>query len=97
MYGHLAAAAARGLSISKAGKDFEIVIVRSGGIAAVCSARVITLTASPAVGGTYTVAVRDPLLTQACPVSGSPSHPRNGIAILREVFDLAKREHWWEA
>jgi 4-aminobutyrate aminotransferase-like enzyme len=21
---------------------------------------------------------------------------KNGIAILREVFDLAKREHWWE-
>jgi 4-aminobutyrate aminotransferase-like enzyme len=21
---------------------------------------------------------------------------RNGIAILREVFDLAKREHWWD-
>jgi 4-aminobutyrate aminotransferase-like enzyme len=21
---------------------------------------------------------------------------RNGIAILREVFDLAKRERWWE-
>jgi 4-aminobutyrate aminotransferase-like enzyme len=21
---------------------------------------------------------------------------RNGIAVLREVFDLAKREHWWE-
>lgn len=71
-------------SISNEGIDAAGASTRRGGTARAAIALAIISTALPALGGIKIVAVSKPLLTQACPVFGTPSHPKHGMDAKRK-------------
>src|SRR5215472_8986516 len=68
----------RRLSSLSGGTETGTVRARSGGCLPRWKASTNISMAWPALGGTKIVAASSPLLTQAWPVLGRPSHPRNG-------------------